>query len=214
MFHLPKTTELSRIIPKNAFNNYTNTRQKNLFTDMVLRITWKSKVSQETTNLPQKEIEEIQVFEIALKEKAEPKELLHIIQRAIPYPIIFQVVYNNEYYLSVSIIHRKVNNENETVIDYTYSSDWLAISSMPFTLELKNDLDWVYKNFCEQFSDQGKVSSSLQELAAKQIEREKGLSEIALLKKQIYRCKQFNQKVELNRKLKELKKKYKIDPEH
>ncbi|MDZ7847391.1 MAG: DUF4391 domain-containing protein [Owenweeksia sp.] len=43
-FDLPKKTEVKRVVPKNAFDRYTSTRQKKLFTDKVHRITWTHKL--------------------------------------------------------------------------------------------------------------------------------------------------------------------------
>ncbi len=204
MFNLPKSTEVNRVIPKNTFDSYTNTKQKKLFTDSVLRITWKNKISLETTNLGKKEIEEIQVFDIELKEKKDIKELLNIIQRAIPYHIIFRIYFNQEHYFTTAAKHSKANNENEAVIDYTFTSEWMPTEENPYSIELKNDLDGVFKHFCEHFSDI--KTASITHLVKKQIEQDKLLREIEHLKSQIAKCKQFNQKVEFSLKLKALKK--------
>ena len=38
MFNLPKSTVVKKVIPKNAFDTYTNTKQKKAFADKIVRI--------------------------------------------------------------------------------------------------------------------------------------------------------------------------------
>ncbi len=89
IFDLPDKVKVNKVVPKNAFDSFINSKQKQLFTDLIKRITWEYKLSEATTNLPAKEIKEIQVFYVELKEKQEVKGILDIIDKAIPYPIIF-----------------------------------------------------------------------------------------------------------------------------
>jgi len=51
IFNLPKHTVVNKIIPKNAFDNYANTKQKKLFIENVEKIRWINKLSKETVNL-------------------------------------------------------------------------------------------------------------------------------------------------------------------
>ncbi|MCZ4245842.1 DUF4391 domain-containing protein [Pedobacter punctiformis] len=205
MFNLPETTKLNKLIPKNAFDSYTNTKQKRELADNVSRITWLNKLSVDTTNLQSKEILEIQIFNIELKDKVQIKSILNIIDKAIPYPIIFIVRNGKSVYLSTSPKHNNPKNEDLAVIDYTYSTDWFAENDNEFQIELKNDIDWVYKTFCEQFYKVKATVKGLKELVATQKEIDSLNREIEKVKLAIARSKQFNKKVELNLKLKELK---------
>ena len=38
MLNLPKSTVVKKVIPKNAFDAYTNTKQKKAFADKIVRI--------------------------------------------------------------------------------------------------------------------------------------------------------------------------------
>ena len=69
MFNLPKSTRIQKVIPKNAFDSYTNTRQRKLFSEKIQRITWTNKIAFDTVNITGVDISEIQVFKIELKEK-------------------------------------------------------------------------------------------------------------------------------------------------
>tara|TARA_R110002051_G_scaffold218481_1_gene282333 strand:- start:4874 stop:5533 length:660 start_codon:yes stop_codon:yes gene_type:complete len=203
-FELPSSTLVNKVIPKNAFDNYTNTRQKKLFTDRVHRITWTNKISSETTNLPFKEVQEIQLFKLELKLKEDINTILEIIDKAIPYPIIFSIYYEDEMYLSTSTKHPHPTNENNAVIDWRFKTDWFKQGTNDYSINLKTDLDWVIKDFSLQIS--GK-SALLKESMATIVQNEQQITvlkkEIEKLKSKISRTRQFNEKVELNLQLKE-----------
>ena len=90
-FDLPHSTIIRRFVAKSLFDSVTNTKQKAMFTNDIAKIMWCNTLSSETTNLPHNEIEEIQIFSIELKEKKEIKSILEIIDKTIPYHIIFIV---------------------------------------------------------------------------------------------------------------------------
>lgn len=207
IFNLPKTTSVEKVIPKNAFDSYTSSKQKKQISDCVSKITWSHKLSTDTTNLQSKEIIEIQVFNIELKEKVEIKSILSIIDKAIPYLIIFVIRYSGFIYISTSPKHSNPHNENTSVIDYTFSSDWFEENKNTFHIELKNNLDFVYKTFCEQFNTSKVLVKNIKELVSNQKDVDNYNKEIQNLKSTISKCKQFNKKVELNMKLKDLENK-------
>lgn len=204
MFKLSKNTEVGKVIPKNAFDSYTNAKQKKGFSDKIQRITWSNKVAFDTVNLTGIDVDEIQIFKIELKEKAVIKDLLSIIEKAIPYHIIFWIECDDEFYISTSAKHQHPQNEDTAVIDYTFTSDWKSVGDNGYQIELKNNLDWVFKNFCDQLKSVETDSKSISELVEKQKNNDVILKEIEKLKSKIAKCKQFNKKVEMNMKLQKL----------
>ena len=198
-FNLPKQTQVNKSIPKNAFDNYINSKQKKLFVDIIERIRWTNKLSVETINLEGKEISEIQIFEVALRQKDNIEKLLEIIDKSIPYHIIFVLNFEDQVKISIAQKHLHPTNENNTVIDWTFKSEWLNKDLIKYQLNLKGTLDSVIKDFCIQLSGKKEdVDLSLNELVEKESQIEKLEKEINKLKSQIKRTKQFNQKVELN----------------
>ncbi|GAB3660261.1 hypothetical protein GCM10028791_34110 [Echinicola sediminis] len=209
LFNLPRQTVINRVVPKNAFDKYTNTKQKALFSSLILRITWTNKLSEETSNLKGQEISEIQVFKVELKEGGDPKSLLDIIDKSIPYHIIFVVSHRGNVFLSTSKKHPHPTNEDNSVIDWTFKSDWFTANENQFSLNLKKSIDAVYQDFCNQLSGNFKATQkSISELIDMNKNVDKLNKEIASLKSAIAKCKQFNQKVELNMKLKEVEAKW------
>jgi hypothetical protein len=199
IFNLPPTSIVNKVIPKNAFDKYTTTRQKRLFTDLVSRIIWTHKLSADTVNLAGKKVEEIQIFSIELKAKEEIKAILDIIDKAIPYNIIFIVLYSDNFYFSTSIKHRHPTNEDVSIVDWTFKSGWTSPSVGIYSLHLKKNLDAVYHDFCVQLSGRSGFSNkpliSLIDFAKELSSLEK---EISGLKAKLATCGQFNIKVELN----------------
>lgn len=208
-FELPKSTIVNRFIPKNAFDEYTNSSQKMKFTDIIDKITWQNKLSKDTINLDGLDVKELQVFEIKLKKKEKIQPLLNIIDKAIPYHIIFVVTFGDETYLSTSKKHHHINNENTAVIDWNFVSDWTSNKTEKTTLNLKESIDFIFTDICSQIS--GFQSKNIQEIIEKNISKNKLQKKIEELELKIKREKQFNIKLVMNEELKILKKKqYKI----
>jgi hypothetical protein len=215
MFNLPKSTEVKRFIAKNAFDAYTNSKQKKLIADKISKMTWLNKISFDTVNLQGILVEEIQIFEIELKEEYDIQAILSIIDKSIPYTIIFVMRFGNSTYLSTSVKHINPHNIDNAVIDYTFTSNWFLNSESTFRVILKNDLDWVFKEFCEQFSNVKNTYENIYDFIEERKSKESLEKEIQKLKTEIFKSKQFNKKVELNLQLKNLEmdllRKYKVD---
>lgn len=206
-FDLPDKVKVNRVVPKNAFDSFTNSKQKQLFTDVIKRITWSYKLSENTTNLPAKEIKEIQIFYIELKQKEKIQSLLDILDKSIPYPIIFLVNYEEEYYFSTSTKHPHPINENISVMDWTFNSEWMKEEEMKrYSLPLKKSLSNVYEGFCHQLAGEDKTSTlaDLVEYQEKQATLEAAIDQ--LQKKMKSSRTHFKEKVELNQELNKKKK--------
>lgn len=207
IFNLSVNTKVNRVIPKNTFESYTNTKQKKEFTDKVIRIIWTNKLSQSTTNLKCVETQEIQIFKIELKIFEKIPQIISIIDKAIPYPIIFIIQYKEQSYFSTSVKHPHPTNEDNAVIDWTFNSDWKENTIPPYQINLKSSLDEVHKDFCIQLSGNQELKGKhINKIVEYQKEKYSLENEINKLKQQITRSKSFKEKVELNLRLKELEK--------
>jgi len=207
VFDLPKYTIVDKSIPKNAFDNFTNTKQKKLFSEYVSSIRWTNKLSASTIKLPSKEIEEIQIFNISLKKKGDISSLLEIIDRSIPYHIIFVINFNEEILLSVAKKHSHPNNENNSIIDWVFQSDWIVSNDFNYKLNFKESIDAIFLDVCNQLS--GNNDKTINELVESNLKKESLEKKIKKIKQQIKSCKQFNKKVDLNLQLDRMNKIYK-----
>ncbi|MBS0645198.1 MAG: DUF4391 domain-containing protein [Verrucomicrobia bacterium] len=203
-FDLPSRTIVNKVIPKNAFDSFTTSKQKKRFTDLLERIRWVNKLSAETINLTGKDIKEIQVFEIELKVQEDISDLIDIINKAIPYPIIFYISFQDKAYLCASKKHPHPVNENVSVVDWTFASKWKTKSKINYELNLKQNLDFIYHDFCLQLSSKYFKTNSIEDLVALEQKRTELNRKILNTKASISRSKQYNKKVELNIELQKL----------
>lgn len=205
MFTLPSSSFVNKAIPKNAFETYANATEKKQLTAAVAKITWLHKLSPDTINLEGDAVKEVQIFQVELKKKQDINGVLKLIDKSIPYHIIFIIQFENKYYLSVSAKHLHPVNPNTAVIDWTFATEWKAIELWKHKLELRINLDHVFNTFCESISGRNtsekKVIGDLIEYSKKRKELER---QIALTKSTIYKTQQFNQKVSLNLELQRL----------
>jgi hypothetical protein len=209
-FNLPSRTKVGRVIPKNAFDEYTNTKQKKLFTDCIQRITWTHKLSADTLNLDTKDIQEIQVFKVELKQKSDILKILEIINKSIPYHIVFWVEHNQEAYISTASKHLHPTNNDAAVIDWTFTSDWFIKADNTYAFNLKGNLDAVFKDLCVQLTGKPELGKqSLDSILKNQQEIDRLKKEISKLKSAISKSKQFNEKVNLNIELQKLERELK-----
>lgn len=207
-FDLPSQTVVNKVIPKNAFDKYTTSRQKKKLSELVERIRWTNKLSPETINLSGKDVREIQIFEVQLRKWEDVDDLLDAFDKAIPYPIVFLAFYGDKAFVSTSQKHIHLTNENISVIDWRFKTGKLKKSDTGIAFDLKKSLDYVFHSICSQLSSGLSTSSgSLNELVA--FERELSVlhQKIEKLKASIKRTTQFNKKVELNQELKRLESK-------
>lgn len=207
IFDLPKSTEFGRVIPKNAFDEYTNTKQKKLIADTIQRITWANKLSKETTNLKSESVKEIQIFHIELKQRNDLKKILDIFDKSIPYHIIFALFFDSEVLLSTSAKHDHITKANESVLDCNFNSNWINLNDLELRIELKESLDQTYISLCNQISKRNMSYKSYKDFVEAEIRIKSLETQITKIESQIRRENQFNKKVNLNMELSFLKKK-------
>ncbi len=196
--NLPLNTRVDKIIPKNSFDSFATPKQKRKFIDLVERIRWSNKLSRETINLHGSDFSEIQVFLFELREKEGFEELLEVIDRAIPYPIIFCVTFDNKILFSASQKHPHPTNGDLSIVDWVFKSDWHDQNDHLFYLHLKKTLDHAFFDFCRQLSGKSQKIANLAELSTYEQSIKKLKTAITKLEGEIFRCKQFNKRVELN----------------
>jgi len=213
MFQLPSSTLVNRKIPKNKFYEklQANHHLKELFTEQVELIIWKHKLSKDTIRLdPKEDIEEIQIFEVHLKEKSYSLELLRSIDKAIPYPILHVLMVEGHAKLTIAYKERNQTDDNRTVVRSYHETDWQSVESIELNILQGLDLKAVYENIIRQLLPiKAKPEIELSVVLERQAQIDKLTQECERLESRMRTEKQFNKKVELNmelqRKRKEMK---------
>ncbi len=213
VFQYPEKAYFNRTIPKTKFyeNASINKSVKDAFVSQIQQIVWAYKLSPETINLSAtKSLLEIQVFNIHLKESDLNEGVLLSIDKAIPHPVIFQLIYDQK--LKVIATYKRPNEADETkwVVDQYYSSGWLSPQEqlqlrkpLPMALNLSGLYEQVLK---ELIPIEAKDGENIREQSARLKEITQKQTEIKKLEADIAKEKQFNRKVEMNAQLKILQK--------
>ncbi|RNB53515.1 DUF4391 domain-containing protein [Brevibacillus gelatini] len=213
MLQLPSSTLVNRKIPKNKFYEklQANHQLKELFTQQVESIVWKHKLSKETIRLEPKDgIEEIQVFEIHLKQKSYSQDILRSMDKAIPYPILHVLIHEDQAKLAIAYKERNQNDENKFVVRSYHESEWQSVNDLRFDFIQGLDLKALYENIIRNLlGTQARPEDDIRSVLERQAQIDKLMRECERLESKIRSEKQFNRKVELNmelqRKSKELK---------
>lgn len=205
MLQLPSSTLVNRKIPKNKFYEklQANHRLKELFMQQVESIVWKHKLSKGTIRLePKDDIEEIQVFEIHLKQKSYSQDILRSMDKAIPYPILHVLIHEDQAKLAIAYKERNRNDENRFVVHSYYESEWQPVDQIQFDCIQGLDLKAVYENIIRNLlTVKAKPEAELAASLERQAQIDKLTKECQRLESKIRNEKQFNRKVELNMEL-------------
>lgn len=193
--NFPKSTEVNKIMPKEAFyrNLELNPTIKHAFVTDIKRIMWANKLSCDTLNIEKGEnVSEILVLNVELKEKSVNYKIFETISKNNSHKIVYELVFENQ--SQIVLFHNKI-----------YKTEWKNES---FEIEVAGlNLDNVWESLvksveCGEWNDE----LSLDENIALHEKQEKLQKEIAKLEKQARSEKQPNKKFEIVQKIKTLRK--------
>ena len=201
MLGLPRSTEVnSRVAKENLYSNTALTPQlRDMVKSQIESVIWRNKLAESTMGISKGEsVNEIQIFEIMLRQRGLDRRILPAIVKAIPYKILFVLTFNGEIQAWMEASSTFFNTE------------WLPLDAFTVKIEGLN-LDAVYENLVRQIAN-GRLGSGGD--IAEAVDRDKqrqGLKRgIAALEKKLLREKQFNRQVELSGELKRLRKELEV----
>lgn len=192
--NLPKTCEVNRFIAKKKFYEHTNMSEtiKNSFVNDIEKITWDYKLAPDTLNLSKTDnVIEIEIFTINLSSKDIPNSVLKVINKSIPYKILFNLICDDDFCYALI--------ENDTI----YNTDWNENIDFQFNgLNLEN----VWSNIIKEVIKETNNNSSINEILNNKNKIDELKNKINKLKLQADREKQFNRQIELDHEIKKLNK--------
>ena len=202
-FKLPHNALVNTFIAKTRFYERVSLSSKlqNEFIKKINKITWKYKLAEDTIGISKTDsVTEIQVFEIELKEQVIPENVLKVIDKAIPYQILYQFVYkdNTAYGITLKgpILKTMPEKESAATRNY-YFSQWNEDLNFDFT---GIDLEKVYQKLIKAFiNNEAKNQSDFAAIIDTDNKIKRLGKEITTLGSKIRKEKQFNRKVELNK---------------
>mgnify|MGYP000991898397 FL=1 len=211
MLGLPASTECNRRIPKQKFyeKSELSPALKKAFSAHIASIHWRNKIAPEVLNLAAgKEVQEIEVFELRLNDGQIDEAVLRLIDRAIPYHILFVLVWEDRMRLAVAYKETPDAKSTGVRVERYYYTDWMPERDVVLRLEGLS-MDAVYENLVRRIAGSAlgdAPTSTLRESVAEQTRRERIEKQIAALAAKIRREKQPKRKFELVGQLKNLMK--------
>lgn len=191
MFKLPKKCYVNKFIPKKVLYEKVgvSSNAKEEFINLVERITWLYKLSEDTIGLTKTEdIEEIQIFQIDLKEKKVPTNVIKTITKGVQYKVLFVIKYQEDYCYSIKV-------------EDIYNSEWNDNIEFNFNaINLRTVYENIVKKIIKEENNENAFSKIIEDNEYKK-ELEK---KITKLQQKIKSEKQFNKKVALNEELNKL----------
>ena len=232
LYHYPSTAKVDKIIPKNKLyqRGSANHRIERLFVEQVESIRWAYKLSPHTINLNDSEtIKEIQIFSIVSRVERLDTEVLQFIDKLIPSPIIFEIVFEDKIKVIANYKRQSQADSQKFFLGKYYATDWQDPAQRE-DLRIVLGMADLYEYFIEQLLlSTNKASpnvvlipnikANLSTMTQKTDSIEDKIAhaeKVALLTKQIYELqkrmykeKQFNRQVEMNLQLQTLQKQLK-----
>ena len=211
LLQYPTSTIVDRPIPKNAFYRNANItpRMRNRFVDELQELRWLYKLAPQSLNVERgKDIEEIEIFHATLKQSDVPVELLRFIDKTMPQFIVFILQYQDRYCLFCNYKQFTTPAHDKCDIKETFASDWHT--DIPSLAIQGRSLTAIYDNFVRQIAgarlERTEQTVSLEKQVQAMQQRDALLKEIARLEKAIQHEAQFNRQLEMNQRLKQLRK--------
>ena len=208
LYRWPPAAKFGRVVPKTKFyeNATLSTKMREKFVSEVQRITWAYKLADETIHLRgSAAVPEIQVFSIDAKGEDVSDELLSVIDKAIPFPIIFVINHGDDEKALTRVVacNKQLGWASPRLSAY-FTTEWLDASDSRVAHPPSLDLASLYAALLTAILPiaprpgegvSGVISRMEQ---AHRIERE-----IATIEKRLRSEPQLNRKVELRRQLRD-----------
>lgn len=202
MFAYPRQAEFNRVVPKSKIYAHAKPakRVRERFVSEVGEILWKYKLSPETINLPARNgITEIEVFEIVLKKPELDESVLHALDRAIPFPLLFQLVHGDCIRFATSYKRPSEADSSKWVIEASFQTKPQPLDTERPPLPVALDLASLYEQIIRSHIPlPSRTNESLSDHVARFQAIEAKWRERQQLEARLEREKQFNRKVELN----------------
>lgn len=208
LYRWPEAAKFGRRVPKEKFYEHgtVSTAVREKFISEVQRITWAYKLAEATINLPgTPAVPEVQVFTIDAKTDDVSEAVLGAIDKAIPFPIIFEITrHRAEQHEARTVAAHKQLGAGAPKLSAYYSTGWQPDDTSRQAMPTAITLPALYAALLQPLTpitarpgeDMSDVADRL--AAVRKLERE-----ITTLKRKLRTELQLNRKIELRRELKE-----------
>ena len=210
MFLYPDKAKYERVLPKNKVYEKAKppASVRERFVAEVNRIVWQYKLSPETVNLPSRAgVLEIQIFSVELKTRQLGLDVLRCIDQAIAHPIFFELEFENKVRVLSAYKRPHESIAGRWVVGDYFETPWephdVSRPVLPVALDMAGLYEEMLRSIMPLPPIKGETLKAQVERLA-QIRVKQG--EVKKLEVKLQREKQFNRKVEIHTRLRELNK--------
>lgn len=213
-FDYPKSAAFGRVLPKNKIYEHAgaNTALKDLFVREVDQIVWRYKLAPETINLSAtKSVAEIQIFDISLKTGKLDEAVLRAIDKAIPFPLIFELSHGGKRRAMAAYKRPSEADSTKWVISEYFATDWVADTDARSPLPLALHLGGLYDALLSGLMPQqvqavpGQDGDDIQARVNQMEAIRAKTRDLERIRARLAREKQFNKRVAINAELRAAK---------
>jgi hypothetical protein len=201
-FEYPKGAAFGRVLPKNKIYEHAGASAalKNLFINQVDQIVWKYKLAPETINLAAtRSVSEIQVFVISLRRAELDLDVLRAIDRAIPFPLIFELSWSGRRKAVAAFKRPSEADSTKWVVSEYFESGWLDEAAPRLALPVSLNLGALYEQMLSALLPEPVVPGENIQTRITRVEAIRAKTrEVERIKMRLDREKQFNKRVVMN----------------
>ncbi|MCX7560220.1 DUF4391 domain-containing protein [Sulfitobacter sp. F26204] len=207
LYQYPPQTALKRVIPKTRIYDgaKASTALRERFVREVDQIVWAHKLAPETLNLPATAaVPEIQVFRLTLKGDALHDDILRAIDRAIPFPVMFELLAGERIQAAAAFKRPSDAATGKWVVSDHMRGTWQSRETPRSPLPVAVTLGALYEGMLSPLMPVAPVAGEdVETRLARGAEIKAKEREIAQLQSKLKRENQFNIKVTLHGQLAE-----------
>ncbi len=208
-FDYPKAAAFGRVVPKSRIYEHAGVGAalRNLFVIQVDQIVWKYKLAPETMNLTAtKAVSEIQVFGISLRNGKLDEEVLRTIDRAIPFPLIFELSWMGRRKAVAAFKRPSDADTTKWVVSGYFETDWApdaaARQPLPVALNLGSLYDALITALMPKVTTEAEQTGEDIQMRVARMEAIRAKTrEVDRINARLAREKQFNKRVAINAEL-------------
>lgn len=207
-FEYPEAARVEQVVPKNKIYEQAQLPKKHrkYFVDQVGQIIWQYKLAPETINLEAtKTVSEIQIFKMNLRTATLRGEVLLYIDRAISFPIIFELYHAGRRKAIAAYKRPSQADRSKWVLSEYFETGWEAEDaprlSLPHALDLNNLYEALSRPLLPVMNVNEPFVASVERASKIKAKRR----EIERIKKQRDKEVQYNKRVDINAALRKAK---------
>lgn len=209
ILNYPTSCIVDNVVPKTMFYRFmeVSPRMKKHFINDVESITWLYKLSASSLNVTDSpEMKEVEVFVAKLKSADCPKDLFTFIDENMPHHIIFILSVDDNYMILQNYKEWADETHTKFKITKSFSSLWVPQSELSLPIDGLS-LPRIYDNFAASLSGIGQhKAGELAEIIKLKTQISAKEKELKALQAKVRSEKQFNLQMEMNRKVKAMRK--------